>query len=70
MGNGQGFVGSFILVVFLHVCVPSAGSFLDFNATDGVNNKIHAVIIDVRADGKFDILLDLVNGRIVPGPTE
>lgn len=70
MGNGQGFVGSFIQVVFLHECVPSVGSFVDFYAPDSVNDKIHAVIIDVRVDGKFDILLDLVNGRIVPGPTE
>ena len=51
MGNGQGFVGSFIQVVFLHECVPSVGSFVDFYAPDSVNDKIHAVIIDVRVDG-------------------
>lgn len=70
MRSGQGFADSLVLVVFLHECVPSVGSFLNFNAPDGVNDKIHALIIDVRVDGKFDILLDLVNGRIVPGPTE
>ncbi len=36
----------------------------------GFNDKIHAVIIDVRVDGKFDILPDLVNGRITVGSTE
>lgn len=62
--------GSFVQVVFLHECVPSADSVLDFYAPDGVNDKIHAVIIDVRVDGKFDILLNLVNGQIAAGPTE
>lgn len=51
MRSGQGFADSLVLVVFLHECVPSAGSFLDFYAPDGVNNKIHAVILDVRVDG-------------------
>lgn len=70
MRSGQGFADSLVLVVFLHECVPSAGSFLNFNAPDGVNNKIHAVVIDEGVNGKFDILPDLVNGRIAAGPTE
>ena len=70
VGNGQGRNGSFPQVVFLYKCVPGGGSFLDFNAPDGVDDKIHAVIIDEWVDGKFDILPDLVNGQIVPGPTE
>ena len=70
MRSGQGFADSLVLVVFLHECVPSAGSFVNFNAPDGVNNKIHAVIIDECVDGKFDILLNLVNGWILPDPTE
>ena len=70
MGNGQGFADSLVLVVFLHECVPGADSILDFDAPDGVDDKIHAVVIDEGVNGKFDILPDLVNGRIVPGSTE
>lgn len=70
MGNGQGFADSLVLVEFLHECVPGAGSILDFDAPDGVDDKIHAVVIDEGVNRKFDILSDLVNGRIVPGSTE
>lgn len=70
VGNGQGRNGSFPQVVFLYKCVPGGGSFLDFNAPDGVDDKIHAVIIDEWVDGKFDILPDLVNGRIAACSTK
>lgn len=45
-------------------------AFFNFNVSNGVDDKIHAVIIDECVDGKFDILLNLVNGWILPDPTE